>query len=34
MVEYLVLVFVYPFAEFLRCWTGVCAPVIFPWGGA
>jgi len=28
----LVAVYVIPFYNFVQCFTGVCAPVTFPWG--
>lgn len=30
--ELFIIVYVYPFAQFVNCWVGKCAPVTFPWG--
>ncbi|WNK14370.1 MAG: hypothetical protein [Microvirus sp.] len=30
--EYLYLLFAYPFSQFIACFTGICAPLHFPFG--
>lgn len=31
-VEFLVIAYVWPLYNFVQCFTGVCAPVTWPWG--